>query len=545
MQARFGSTAILGLFVFLSSTAGLSHSQADNKPVVYGISRTIHSTVLNEERTVLIRLPDDYGSSQKKYPVLYKLDGSVNIFIRTSGAVDYLADMTDRAPDHIVVAIVNTDRMRDMSPEKGANKFVQFIGSELIPFIESNYRTSSCRILSGQSLSSIFALYAFLRQPALFDAYILSSFGLYNESVASLFQNELKQSRELDKIGKKYLFITNGKMDSYDNDGSVARRGAQFLDSLRQTAPAIVRVNYKVYDDEGHVPFATIYDGLKWIYSEQKASNSYLGQAPPGETAVVFAPGIVSKNDVHSRLAISPDGKEMCWTSLSALGPQGTARLLCVSRVDEQWTHPQAPVFATKGPAANPLFSPDGTRLFYISKEDEKNGWRMQYAERTPSGWSTAKSDGFLLNPTSSFTSSGEVYFSDSMAGKPWNTGIYRAGVSAAGSIHAAALDSTINSPYIDYSPFISPDGTYLMFASSRPSPEENMFLYISFKSEGGTWSSPQKMNDVLGFSGNARFPSISPDEKYLFFCGDDGNIYWVDISVIEKFRTRQVSADQ
>jgi Tol biopolymer transport system component len=46
-------------------------------------------------------------------------------------------------------------------------------------------------------------------------------------------------------------------------------------------------------------------------------------------------------------------------------------------------------------------------------------------------------------------------------------------------------------------------------------------------------------MNDVLGFTGNARFQSISPDEKYLFFCGDDGNIYWVDISVIEKFRTR------
>lgn len=62
---------------------------------------------------------------------------------------------------------------------------------------------------------------------------------------------------------------------------------------------------------------------------------------PQGEAAAVFASGIVSKNDVHSRLAISPDGKDMCWTSLSALGPQGIARLLCVSKVNEQWTPPQ------------------------------------------------------------------------------------------------------------------------------------------------------------------------------------------------------------
>ena len=63
------------------------------------------------------------------------------------------------------------------------------------------------------------------------------------------------------------------------------------------------------------------------------------------------------------------------------------------------------------------------------------------------------------------------------------------------------------------------------------------MFLYISFRNADGTWSTPQKMNEKMNFSGNARFPSISPDGKYLFFCGDDGNIYWIDIKVIEKFR--------
>ena len=42
-------------------------------------------------------------------------------------------------------------------------------------------------------------------------------------------------------------------------------------------------------------------------------------------------------------------------------------------------------------------------------------------------------------------------------------------------------------------------------------------------------------MHDALGYPGNARFPSISPDGKYLFFCGDDRNFYWVDIAAVDK----------
>ena len=34
----------------------------------------IPSKILNEERTLSLALPDDYGSSQRTYPVLYVLD---------------------------------------------------------------------------------------------------------------------------------------------------------------------------------------------------------------------------------------------------------------------------------------------------------------------------------------------------------------------------------------------------------------------------------------------------------------------------------------
>jgi Tol biopolymer transport system component len=204
-----------------------------------------------------------------------------------------------------------------------------------------------------------------------------------------------------------------------------------------------------------------------------------------------------------------------------------------------KWTNPQTSSFASTGETANPLFSPDGKKLFFNHKEGS-SGWSTQYVERTDSGWGTPKNDGLLLSTSSSFPRTGKVYFTDSMKGKIWNRGTYSAQYTPLGYLNRQALDTVINSRFIDYTPYISPDETYLIFSSSRPSSDENMFLYISFRNENGTWSTPQRMNEKMSFSGNARFPSISPDRKYLFFCGDDGNMYWVDIAVVDKMRVKK-----
>ena len=191
----------IGILTVLLAVCTL-FAQTDNAPITCGNYRTIHSKVLGEDRTLLVRLPEDYGKSDKKYPVLYKLDGAKENFLQAFSAAYYLFDMTENAPDLIIVGIENTDRNRDMGPDQRAENFIQFIQSELIPFVDKNYRTNGFRILCGQSLSSIFALYSFLEQPNLFDAYILGSFGLYKESLTVLFESELKKTRILRRSGK-------------------------------------------------------------------------------------------------------------------------------------------------------------------------------------------------------------------------------------------------------------------------------------------------------------------------------------------------------
>jgi len=258
------------LLLYCSTAISSLFAQTDNASITCGNYRKIYSNVLHEERILLISLPEDYGKSDKTYPVLFKLDGDKENFLQAFSAAFYLFDMTDNAPDPIIIGIENTDRNRDMLPDQKANYFIQFIHTELIPFVDRNYRTNGFRILCGQSLSSLFALYSFLEQPDIFDAYILGSFGFYKESLSVLFENELKRNSDLKSIGTKYLFVGNGKLDKNDPDGTITKRGDQFLELLKQTVPSSVMMKCKVYEEEGHVPYPTIYEGLKWIYSYKK-----------------------------------------------------------------------------------------------------------------------------------------------------------------------------------------------------------------------------------------------------------------------------------
>ncbi len=268
-----------------------------------------------------------------------------------------------------------------------------------------------------------------------------------------------------------------------------------------------------------------------------EASWSYLGQTPPGNAAVIFGKGVVSKGNTHSRLTISPDGQEMFWTVIPDMSQPGSSILMHTSFENGKWTEPRVPPFAAGGISGGPQYSPDGKKLFFNYSENSPSGRKTLYVEKTCSGWSEPKNDGVLLKSSSSFTKSGLVYFLATLNGKVWNMGIYCARYTEEGYGDIQPLDSVINSPYIDYTPYISPEDDYLLFSSSRPSTKEDMSLCISFKNENGTWASPQKMDKIIGFLEGARFPSISPDGKYIFFCGDDGNIYWVSRDIVAQFK--------
>ena len=120
MEFKKIRAAFFLLFLFFFVVTGFLLAQTDNAPIPLGNYRKIHSKVLGENRTLLILLPADYEKSGKTYPVLYKLDGDEGNFIQAVSATNYLSNWMDKVPDPIIVGIANTNRERDMMPDRGA-----------------------------------------------------------------------------------------------------------------------------------------------------------------------------------------------------------------------------------------------------------------------------------------------------------------------------------------------------------------------------------------------------------------------------------------
>ncbi len=254
----------------------------------------------------------------------------------------------------------------------------------------------------------------------------------------------------------------------------------------------------------------------------------YLGQEVPGTVPRVFAPGVVSTGNIHSSLAIAPDGREMFWNTVDM--KTFTTRLMHVRAVGDRWQAPQTPAFAAGTSAQSARFTLDGRRLCYSVRTDR--GTASMSVERVASGWSDPRDDGAAQDCRVSRTTDGQAYFSSTMTSKAWNSGIFSARMSAGALTEATPLGPEINVPgAIDYTPWVSPDGTVLLFSSNRPTTgdKEDMHVYVSLRKSAGPWSAPRRVSDIQG-----RFPTISPDGRFLFFCGDDGNIYWADARILD-----------
>jgi predicted alpha/beta superfamily hydrolase len=137
------------------------------------------SNKLGETREITIGLPSTYDQNPtKKYPLLILLDGDY-LFDPFYGALDY-GCYWDDLPETIVIGInQRNNRMEDcrynkdngLPSGKGA-AFFEFIGGELLPYIEKKYRTAPFRIIAGHDTTAGFLNFFLYKDSPLFNAYI-------------------------------------------------------------------------------------------------------------------------------------------------------------------------------------------------------------------------------------------------------------------------------------------------------------------------------------------------------------------------------------
>jgi predicted alpha/beta superfamily hydrolase len=268
------AVSIIAMVMLLFSD---SSAQNDTSQVVIGKILNLQSTVLGENRKIRLYTPENYNSSNSAYPVFYLLDGERHFF-HVSSIASFLSSV-GKMPNMIIVAIENTDRIRDLSPTHtiigyneidsiflassgGSEKFFRFLSEELIPFVDGNYRTQPFRALCGQSLGGLFTIYTLLEHPQFFNAYIAISPALWWDDKAIL-----KKVSNISKISltrPSFLFI------SVANEGGLFEQSVlSFENSLKEYAPTKLEWIAQSYPNEGHKssPLIGAYDGLSFIYS--------------------------------------------------------------------------------------------------------------------------------------------------------------------------------------------------------------------------------------------------------------------------------------
>ena len=131
-------------------------------------------------RAFTVVTPPSYESSpEKKYPTLVLLDGEylVDPF---EGALKY-GNYWDDLPEMIIIAIHQNNgntRFKDSEfddagfPSGSGTQFFEFIGQELLPYIETKYRTLPFRVIAGHDTTAGFLNFYLYKDNPIFNGYI-------------------------------------------------------------------------------------------------------------------------------------------------------------------------------------------------------------------------------------------------------------------------------------------------------------------------------------------------------------------------------------
>ena len=246
---------------------------------------TIESKVLKENKVINISLPEGYSTNQKKYPVIYMTDGSLLRLRLIRGVVSFLSsEDIKKIPDAILVGITHSNRIKELTPNDpkqidfegkafdwpncgGADQLLNFVKEEVIPVIESKYRTNLSRIFVGWSVGGLFGLYSMLKDPDLFNAQIAiepSYWWKTGAYVDSLISKLKKNPSYKNVLFLSLLKIHIGPPFSQLNDFMEKRSGKEFVYNF-----------WELPSEEDHQTsiLPGLYKGLTKIFEEYYINN--------------------------------------------------------------------------------------------------------------------------------------------------------------------------------------------------------------------------------------------------------------------------------
>jgi len=258
----------------------------------------------------------------------------------------------------------------------------------------------------------------------------------------------------------------------------------------------------------------------------QTASSpaEFAGLPPFGAPAVMFAPGVISTNDVFAS-TFTPDGRTVVFTKFS---PPKPMTLMSSTFTNGNWSTPTVLPFSGTFRDLDPAFSPDGNRLYFSSGRpsgpslaDTTTGVDTWYVDRVGSGWGTPIRFSEPVNSVEtdmypSVTRRGVLYF-DSFRQQPRRL-VYRAEPRDDGTLSTPQLlDVAVNSDSGASNLFVDADERFVVFGARRPDGAGGSDLYLSWKTPTG-WTTPRNLGAQVNTPAVEFCPFVSRDGRYLYF---------------------------
>ena len=249
--------------------ASLSYSQRID-------SIKIHSEIFGIERKVLVYTPRDYDLSlNSKFEVIYVFDAQARQYFDCVQST--LAFLNNFQFPMIVVGIVSNERNKDFLPKNdypetfkhyngylgNADKFLKFISDELIPYIDSNYRTLPKRIAVAHSNGATFLMYTFTQNPDIFDAYIAISPNWAYDNDQPVRRLEKFDNTRIQSV--KYIYMCNASEGDSWKEWVPARKKAIDLLNKLKNRHKIIFDNQDFSSTENHITVypVGVFNGLK------------------------------------------------------------------------------------------------------------------------------------------------------------------------------------------------------------------------------------------------------------------------------------------
>jgi predicted alpha/beta superfamily hydrolase len=263
---------------------------------------------------IRVALPKSYARSEKRYPVLWVMDGSLDFDM----AVETSAVAGGTVPELIVVSIgVTPDNIEHFVSRReydftftktgvcnfdglgadlvkrechdyynhvlagarfgGAERFLEFIVDDVRSVIDQEYRTSGDNTLFGYSMGGGFCVYALLERSGAFERYICGSPGLIAGNNA-IFEKEARYAATHGDL-RAAVFLSAGEGEMLEGQvvsavGVVSgmARMAEILGLRRYPS---LKLHARIFPGNLHDPHGksvALYWGLRTLWAEEQGT---------------------------------------------------------------------------------------------------------------------------------------------------------------------------------------------------------------------------------------------------------------------------------